>query len=202
MEEFGAEFVSSAIGAVEKNAKTRQIGSGDDAAAKKVEIFGVERRVGDEEWRIFRRRIGAMLEDIGFERFFDGIGELHASVRKKLYAVVVVRIVRGGNNDPGLKIILANEAGNTGRGDDASKGYGSTGLGEPGGEESSNVGAGFAGVQADEDAGGGVFAQQIGGERAARGEKSAVVERWSARNAANTVCSEKFFGHERLAAKA
>jgi hypothetical protein len=46
-----------------------------------------------------------------------------------------------------------------------------------------------------------MLAQQIGGERTAGGEKSGVVERRCAGNAANAVGSEKFFGHERLAAK-
>ena len=201
VKEFRAELVGGAIGAIEKDPETGKLGAVNDAAAKKIEIFGVERSVGDEEGRIFRRRIAAMLEDVRFERFFDGIRELHACVREKLYAVVVVRIVRGGNNDAGLKIILANEAGDAGRGDDASKSDGTTGLRESGGEKSGDVRAGFARVHADEDVSGGVLAAQIGSERAARGIKSGVVERRSAGNAANSISSEKFFGHERLAAK-
>jgi hypothetical protein len=62
------------------------------------------------------------------------------------------------------------------------------------------VGPGFAGVHADKNVRGGVFAKQISGEGTAGGEKSGVVERRSAGNAANTIGSEKFFGHERLAA--
>jgi hypothetical protein len=142
-----------------------------------------------------------MLEDVSFEGFFDGIRELHARVGEKLYTIVVIRIVRGGNDDAGLKIILADEAGDAGRSNDAGKSNGRTGLRESGGEKSGNVGAGFAGVHADENVGGGMFAEQIGGEGTAGGEKSSVVERWRAGNAANTVGSEKFFGHERLAAK-
>ncbi len=61
--------------------------------------------------------------------------------------------------------------------------------------------AGFASVHADENVGGGVLAEQIGGERAPGGKKSGVIERRSAGNAANSIGSEKFFGHERLAAK-
>lgn len=173
----------------------------NDAAAKKVEIFGVERRVGDEERRIFRRRIGAMLEDVRFKNFFDGIRELHAGMRKKLYAVVVVRIVRGGNNDASLKIILADETSNAWRGDDACKSNRPAGLRDSSSEKSGDVRAGFARVHADEDVSGGVLAEQIRSERAARGIKSGVIERRGAGNTANTICSEKFFGHERLAAK-
>jgi hypothetical protein len=63
------------------------------------------------------------------------------------------------------------------------------------------VWAGFAGVHADEDVSSGMFANQIGRERAAGGEESGVVERRSAGNAANAVGSEKFFRHERLTFK-
>ncbi len=58
--------------------------------------------------------------------------------------------------------------------------------------------AGFARVHADEDVSSGMFANQIGRERAARGEESCVVERRSAGDAANAVGTEKFFRHERL----
>jgi hypothetical protein len=46
-----------------------------------------------------------------------------------------------------------------------------------------------------------VLAEQIGGQSAAGGKQSGVVERRCAWDAANTIGSEKFFGHERLAAK-
>jgi hypothetical protein len=142
-----------------------------------------------------------MLEDVSFEGFFDGIRELHARVGEKLYTIVVIRIVRGGNDDAGLKIILADEAGDAGRSNDAGKSNGRTGLRESGGEKSGNVGAGFARVHADENVGGGVFAKQICSEGAASCEKGGVIERRRAGNAANSISSEKFFGHERLAAK-
>jgi len=122
-------------------------------------------------------------------------------VREEFYTVVMVRIVRGRNDDAGLKIILADKASDSGRGNDAGKGDRSAGFGEAGGEESGDVRAGFARVHADENMGGGVFREQIGGKRTARGKKGGVVERRRAGDAANTIGSEKFFGHERLAAK-
>jgi len=197
----GAEFIGGAIGAVQKDSKAGQFGSREDAAAKKIEIFSVERFVGDKASRIFRRRIGTVLKNVCFERFFDGIGELHAGVGEKLYAIVVIRIVRGGNNNAGLKIILADEAGDAGGGDDACKSDGRALMGEAGGKESGDVRAGFARVHADEDVSSGMFANQIGGERAAGGEESGVVEWRSAGDAANAVGSEKFFRHERLTFK-
>ena len=140
-----------------------------------------------------------MLEDIGFERFFDGVRELHTCVREEFYAVVVVRIVRCGNNDASLKIILANETSNARSGDDACKSYRPACLGDSSGEKSGYVRTGLARVHADEDMSGGVLAAQIRSERAARGIKSGVIERRSAGNAANTVSSEECFWHERLA---
>jgi hypothetical protein len=201
MKEFRAEFVGRAVGAIEKDAETGEFGSVNYPAAKKIEILCIKRRVGDEERRIFRRCIRAMFENVRFEGFFDGIWELHACVREQLYAVVMVRIVGGGDDDAGLKIILADEAGDAGCGDDACKGYGCTSLCKAGGEKSGDVRAGFAGVHANENVGRGVFAKQISTERAAGGEESGVIERRSAGNAANSIGSEKFFGHERLAAK-
>lgn len=140
-----------------------------------------------------------MLENVRFEFFFDGIRELHASVRKEFHAVVLIRIVRRGNNDAGLKIILADQAGHARSGDDASECDGGAGLLQASGEESSDVRAGFPGVHADQNASSGMFAEQKGGKRAASSEKSSVVERRSAGNAADAVGSEKFFGHGELA---
>jgi hypothetical protein len=197
-EKLGAELVGGAIGAIQNDAETGKAGSGKNAAAKKIEIFSVERFVGDEKGRLFRGRTGAMLEDVGFKSFFDGVRELHARVRKKLYAVVLIRIVGSGNDHAGLKIILADEAGDAGRSDDAGKGDGGTGLRETRGEESGNVRAGLSCVHADKNVSGGVLAEQISGERTAGGVKSGVVERRSAGDAADAVCSEKFFGHGRL----
>jgi hypothetical protein len=200
-EEFGTEFISGAVGAVQKDSKAGQFGSRKDAAAKKIEIFGVKRFVGDKGRWIFRRRIGTMLKNICFECFLNRIGELHAGVREKLYAVVLIRIVRSGNDNAGLKIILADEAGDTGSGNDACKSDGCALMDEAGGQESGDMRAGFAGVHADEDVSSGMFANQIGRERAAGGEESGVVERRSAGDAANAVGSEKFFRHERLTFK-
>jgi hypothetical protein len=197
-EKLGAELEGGAVGAVQNDAETGKAGSGKNAAAKKIEIFSVERFVGEEKGRFFRGRTGAMLEDVGFKSFFDGVRELHARVRKKLYAVVLIRIVGSGNDHAGLKIILADEAGDAGRGNDTSKGDGAAGLRETRGEESGDVRAGFSRVHADENVSGGVLAEQISGERTAGGIKGSVVERRSAGDAADAVGSEKFFGHERL----
>ncbi len=195
-EEFGTEFVGGAVGAVQKDAEAGKFGSRKDAAAKKIEILGVERFVGYETRRIFRRGSRAMFQNISFEFFFDGIRELHARVGEELHAIVVVRIVRGGDDDAGLKIVLANETGDAGSGDNAGKSDGGSGLREAGGEESGDMRSGFTCIHANENVSGGMFAEQIGGEGTSGSKKSGVVERRSAGNAANTVGSEEFFGHE------
>jgi hypothetical protein len=197
-EEFGAELVGGAVGAVEDDAETGEAGSGEDASAEKIEIFGVERGVGRGDGWILGRRIGAMLEDFRFELLLDGIGKLHAGVGEKLYAVVLIRIVGSGDDDACLKIILADEASDARSGDDAGKSDRGAGFGESGGEKGSEMRAGFARVHADENMSRGMFAEKIGGERAADGEKGGVIEGRSARDAANAIGSEKFFGHEKL----
>lgn len=137
-----------------------------------------------------------MLEDIGFELFLDGIREFHASVREKFYAIVVIRIVRGGDYHAGVKVVLSNETSDSRGGNDAGKGDSGASLLESGGEKSRDMRPGLAGVHADENVGGGMFAKQVGSERAAGGKEGSVVERRSAGNAADAVCAEEFFGHE------
>jgi hypothetical protein len=158
-EEFGAEFRGGAVGTVQDHAETGEIGARKDPGAEKIQILGVERSVGGEKVWIFRRGIGAILEDVGFEGFFDRVGELHACMREKFYAVVVVRIVGRGDDDAGLKIILAHEAGYAGGGYDAGKSDGSASLREASGQESGDVRAGFACVHADEHVSRGVLAK-------------------------------------------
>ena len=71
-----------------------------------------------------------MLEDVLFEDFFDRVRELHARVREEFYAVILVGIVGGGDDDAGLKIILANQACDAWSGDDTCEGDGCAGLRE------------------------------------------------------------------------
>ena len=52
---------------------------------------------------------------------FDGIGELHAFMRKEFDAVVLIRIVRCGDDDADMKIVVADKAGNAGSGEYAGK---------------------------------------------------------------------------------
>ena len=139
-----------------------------------------------------------MLEDVGLEFFLDGIRKFHAGVGEEFYAIVVIGIVRGGNDDASMKIILTDQAGHTRRRDNSGKRDGGTRLPETNGKNSSDVGTGFARIGADERVSGRMFTQQVSSESAANGKEGGVVERRSAGNAANTVGAEEFFGHERL----
>lgn len=197
-EKLRPELIGGAIGAVENHAEAGEIGAGKSAAAQEIEIFGVQRCVGSGERGIWGGRAGAMLKNVGFELFFDGIGELHARVREKLDAIVLVRIVRGGDDHTGLKIILADEAGDPGSGNDSRKSNRCAGMLQPRSEESGDVRAGFASIHADQGVGSGVFAEQISSERTAGGKKRGVIERRSAGKTADAVGSEELFGHERL----
>jgi len=141
-----------------------------------------------------------MLQDVGFERFLDGIGEFHARVREELYSVVVIRIVRRGDDHAGLKIILADETRHARRRYDARASNRGAAMNKAGGKERANVWPGFARVHADERVGFRVFAAQESADGAADRVKGGVVERKSSGNAADPIRSEEFFGHEILGA--
>ena len=55
----------------------------------------------------------AVLKHASFDLFFDRVRELHAFVREKLYAIVLIGIVRSGHNDTDVEIVLANETGDS-----------------------------------------------------------------------------------------
>ena len=198
-EKFRAELVRGAVGAIENDAQARELRAGNEAAAEKGEILGVERFVGHERFCILRCRLSAMLEDIGFESFLDRIREFHSGVREELDAVVVIRIVRSGDNHAGLKIVLTHEAGNPRSGDDPGEGDGNTGLRKARGEKGGDMRPGFARVHADEGVRLRSVAAQISAERTADGIKRGVVERRSSGNTTDPIRSEEFFGHEKCA---
>ena len=114
---------------------------------------------------------------------------------EKFDAIVVKRIVRSGDDYAGFEIVLANQAGDAGSGDDSSEGHGAASGGDSGGENCGDVRAGFAGVHSEEDAGVLVFAAKINGESAAGGVERGVVKWRSAGETANAVSTEKLFGH-------
>jgi len=129
-EKFRAELVSGAIGAIKDDAQACELGAENDAAAEKSEIFGVERFVGGQGWKFFWRDFQAMLEDVGFESFLNGIREFHARVGEEFNAIVVKRVVRSGDDNAGLEITLPDEARDAGSSNNTGEGDGSAGLRE------------------------------------------------------------------------
>src|SRR5438874_2102892 len=171
MKEFRAKLVSSAIGAIKDNAKAGQLRARNYAAAEESKIFRVEGFIGREDRRILGWRVRAVLENVFFQDFLDGIGEFHSCGGEELYAVVVKGVVGGGDNDASLKTLLTHEAGDTGRGDYAGESHGGAGVDEASGKKRGDVRAGFARVHANENAGGGLDALEISAEGTAGGEE-------------------------------
>ncbi len=71
-------------------------------------------------------------------------------MREKLHAIIVVGIVGSRDDYAGLKIILANQAGNSRRGDDAGKFRAGSGLLQTRGQQRGDMRARFARIRADE----------------------------------------------------
>ena len=136
-----------------------------------------------------------MLENIVFQFLFHGVGEFHARMREEFYAVVLKRIVRGGDHHACLKIVLANQASHSGRGDDSGESNGCAGLRKARGQERSDVRAGFARVHADQDMRCTKLALQVSPEGTPCGVERGVIQRRSTGHASNAIGSEKFFGH-------
>src|SRR5882762_9383201 len=99
-----------------------------------------------------------MFQDSLFDSFLDRVWKLHSFVGKQFDAVVLVRIVRSGNDDADMEIILADEAGDAGSGEYASEGNGSAALDEASGYDGCYVGTGLAGIRANERVGRGMVA--------------------------------------------
>lgn len=190
-EQFRAEFIGRAVGAIEHDAEIGEFRAGNEAAAEETEVGGVEGFIGSKARGMLRGGFGDELENFGFDEFLDGVGELHAGVGEKFDAIVVERIVRGGDDHAGFEIILANEAGYAGSGDDSGEGGRATGGRNACGEKRGDVRAGFAGVHADEDTGVVMFAAKVNGESAAGGVERGVVERRGAGEAADAVSAEE-----------
>jgi len=136
-----------------------------------------------------------VFEDARFDLFFDGIRKLHAFVREKLNPVVLIGIMRGGNDDTNVVVVVADETSYAGSGEDSSERDRGTALLEAGGDYRSDMRAGFAGISADESVRRGVIAMQKFGHGAAKCEQSGVVERGSSRDATNAVSTKELSGH-------
>jgi len=138
-----------------------------------------------------------VFENVHFQFFLDGVGELHARMGEKFNSIVLKGIMRGGDDHASLKVALADEASDAGSGDNSGKSNGGSGLDKASGKNFDDVRAGFAGVHADKDISLAMFALEISAEGAAGGIQSGVVERRGAGDAANSIGSKKFFRHRK-----
>jgi hypothetical protein len=136
-----------------------------------------------------------MFENSGFDFLFDRIRKLHPFVREEFDAVVLIGIVRSGDDDADVKIILANEAGDAGSGENTGGGNGSAAVYEARSDDGGNMRAGFAGVRADQGVGRRMITMKIFGYGTSERKESGVIERRSSRNAADTVGAKKLSRH-------
>ena len=148
-EKFGAELVGGAIGAIENDAKASKIRARNSAAAEKIQILMMERIVRHKLWQRGRGIFRLEFQNAGFNLFLHRIWEFHARVGEEFDAVIVIRIVRSGNDNANVKIVLADETSDARRGENPCKRNVGTAPRESCGQNSGDVRTGFASVHAN-----------------------------------------------------
>jgi hypothetical protein len=93
-EQFRTQLVSGAIRAIQHNPFSGQIGPRDHAAPQKFHVLHVQGVIRRKHGPLRRHGLSAHPEDPFFQSLFHRVGKLHPRVRKKLYSIVVKRIVR------------------------------------------------------------------------------------------------------------
>ena len=204
-DDFGAEFLEneradevggavSAIDddfqAVEGNVVGGVFGELDVAAAGVVDAVGLADLRGRQ-----RRGFGFVAHDVALDEGFEVVGELVAVRAEDFHAVVLVRIVGGGDHDAGDGSHRFRQVGDGGRGHGADEvnvhSHGNEAAGDGGFQHV----AGNAGVLADEHAvaAGAVGAEDVGdGLAHAQGDLGG--DREFVHAAADAVGSKKFHG--------
>jgi hypothetical protein len=155
----------------------------------------MKRIVGSKSRQRKRDFFDVMLENSGFDFLFDRIRKLHPFVREEFDAVVLIRIVRSGDDDADVKIILANEASDARCGENSGGGNRSAAVYEARSDDGGNVRTGFAGVRADERVGRSMIAMKILSDRTAERKESSVIKGRSPGDAADTVGAKKLSRH-------
>jgi len=103
--------------------------------------------------------------------------------------------VGSGHDHTDVKVILSNETGNAGGGENSGGGHGGASVGKARGDDGGNVRAGFASVRAYKRVGRRMIAMKIFGDGTAERKKSGVVERGSSGDAADAVGAKKLSRH-------
>jgi len=194
-EEFGAEFVGGAVRAVKNNAKSLQRSTGNYAVAEKRQVLVMKRIIGPESRQREGNALCTMLEDVRLNSFLDGIRDFHPLVGKGWHAIILIRIVRGGDDDAYVKIILAYEVGHAGSGEDSGEGGGGTTVEKAGCDYAGDMRTGFTGIGADQRMGRSVAAVKKFCDGAAKRKKSGVIEGRCTGDATNAVRAKKLSRH-------
>ena len=189
-EKLGSQLVGSSIRAIQNHAKARKIGVVDHAAAQKIEVFHMPGVIRHQRRTLFGDRFRAQAENLRFQRFFHRIGEFHARMRKQFHAVVVIGVVRCGDHNAGLEVILPHQTGNPGSGDDSGKLGARAGFLETRCQHGRDMQTGFTRVHADQGMRGAMLAAQKIAQCASGSEKGLVVERRRSGNTANSIRAE------------
>jgi len=116
-------------------------------------------------------------------------------VGEEFDAIVLIRIVRGGNDDTDVKIVPTNEASDTGSSENSGERNGSAPFEQTSGDNGRDVRAGFARVSTDQCVRRTVIAVKVFGDGKAKREESGIIERRSAGDTTNTVRTEKLSRH-------
>ena len=139
-----------------------------------------------------RQRVGShglLGHDPGADLFLDGVGKLHALTAKELDAVELRRIVRSGNDDAAIELILNGEQRHSRRGDNAAAVRAATLGHNAGGQSALEHGARKARVAADAD----IRTKELG-RRAAQAKRE-VAREVGIGDATDAVGTEDVLGH-------
>jgi|SRR5215813_5327884 len=117
-------------------------------------------------------------------------------MRKELYPVVLIRIVRGRNNDASVKIVLTDEAGDAWRREHSRKRNRSPSMREARGNDGSDVKARLAGIRSNQSVRRRMIAMEKSSDRDPQREKSGVIERGCSGDTSDAVRSKELSRHK------
>ena len=143
------ERAGRAIGAVDDDFHAGEAGAGKNGGAESVEVVVVDFFV------VAQAEIAAGFggfirgKNKTFDFGFDRVGKFCAGGGNEFHAVVVIRIVRGGNNHARRKTFVADQPGHARSGDDSGGNRFDAGGGEAAGDAFGDVRTGFASVAAN-----------------------------------------------------
>jgi hypothetical protein len=176
-----------AVAAIEHDAHA--VEPARDRGGQVVQIALGQRGVGDQR----QRRTGGLsgvTEDLLLDQMLFFIRQFVTGMAEDLDAVILVRIMRGGDHHASGESSGASQIRHAGRSDDARGNRADVPLREAGGHLRGDPRSGFARVHADEHGGARRRAAQVARERHAKGVHRCRIQRVIARYAAYAVRAE------------